>query len=203
MARQANSPAEYLTSELVNLRPPGTKLSSADLARLMAAGALAALAVALIHMSLRIPGHAIFKPLLPIAIGLARAPRHASGWVAGLGAAAMSGVLLLGPWGHIQVSTFTSLVLLGPAFEWAAQGWHTKGLLYIRFALAGLATNGVAVLVKLTTVSFGFESGGGRGFAALWPVSLFSFLACGAVAGLLAAAICIPRSRRGDSIHRP
>jgi hypothetical protein len=203
MTQPANSQAEYLTPELVSLRPSGTKLSSADLAWLMVAGALAALAVALVHMSLRVPGHAIFKPLLPVAIGLARAPRHGSGWVVGLSAAATSAVLLLSPWGHIQVSTFTSLVLLGPAFEVAARGWHTKGLLFIRFALAGIATNSVAVLVKLTTVSFGLESGGGRGFAALWPVSLFSFLACGAVAGLLAAAICVPRSRRGDAIDQP
>ena len=185
-------------SELVCLRRQSSRISIGEIALLLAVGAAAAWVMGAIHLSLRVPGHAIFKPLLPMTLGLALVPRKASGSVMGLGAALMSGAMLVGGFGDLRASAMTSLLLLGPALDVAARGTHAKRILLVRFAIAGLVTNLIAVGVKLAATSMGLETGGGRGFFALWPVSLFSFIACGALAGLASAAICLAVSRRGE-----
>ena len=55
------------------------KVSAAELATLLACGALAALAIGLLHLQFRVPGHAILRAVLPMAFGLALVPRRSAG----------------------------------------------------------------------------------------------------------------------------
>src|SRR6476660_4021329 len=54
-------------------------ITAAELACLLGCGALAALAVGLIHGSFGVPGVAILRGLLPIALGFAIVPRRSAG----------------------------------------------------------------------------------------------------------------------------
>jgi hypothetical protein len=199
----ATGPAGKWGAERCSLRASEPPISAVDVAWLLAAAALATAAMAAIHLGLRLPGHAILKPALPIAIGLSLVPRPHAGGIVGLGAAAIAGMLLLGGVGEIHASAIASLVLLGPAIDLAARGTHAKSVLLARFAAAGFAANMMALAIKLAATSFGLESGGGRGFAALWPMSMLSFAACGTLAGLLSAAVCLPFARRGGPDGQP
>src|SRR5262245_40285710 len=71
-------------------------ISAAELACLLVCGALAALAVGFLHVSLRVPGHAILRGAIPMAMGLALVPRRWAGFImaisAGITASAMNAV---------------------------------------------------------------------------------------------------------------
>jgi hypothetical protein len=199
----ATPPGKYFAGEQVSLRSSTARASANEMGILIASGALAALAMALVHMNLRLPGHAILKPLLPIMLGLAFVPRRFGGCIAGLGAAATAGLLLMGGWGEIHASAMTSLVLLGPALDVAAGGVHSRAVLIARCAAAGLFANLAALGVKLVAAPLGWESGGGRGFAALWPFGILTFVGFGLLAGALSAAISLAILRRGEWTNRP
>ncbi len=62
-------------------------LSAVELACLLACGAAAAAAIGCLHLSLRVPGHAILRGALPMAMGLALVPRRSAGIVMAVGAA--------------------------------------------------------------------------------------------------------------------
>jgi hypothetical protein len=193
----ATGPRSDVAGQRVSLRSATGRATAADLAVLLATAGLAAVAVAAIHLSLRMPGHAILKPMLPMAIGLSLVPRRFSGTFVGLAAALIGGVLLVGQWGEIHLSALTSLVLLGPALDVASSGTHARWLLVGRFAAAGLIANMAAMGVKVAAITLSLESGG-RGFVASWPASALSFAACGVLAGLLGSAICLPLARNGS-----
>jgi hypothetical protein len=186
----ATPPIPRPGTESIALRSGMQRISTGEIALLLAFGALAALAMGLVHLGLRLPGHAVLKPILPIAIAAAFVPRRASGCVVGLAAGAMAAVMLAGQWGQYQPAALASLVLLGPALDLAARGAHGRSVLLARFAAAGCAANMAAMGVKLLASVVGFESGGG-GFAASWPLPIFSFALCGAFAGLVGAAIAL------------
>jgi hypothetical protein len=183
-------PILRLRTDPISLRSRVGRVTARELSVLAVAGGLAALAMAMVHLNLRIPGHAILKPLLPLTFGLVLVPRRAAGCMIAVTAAATTAVLAFGQWGELQLPALTSLVLLGPALDLAARGTHSKGAFLARFALAGCAVNLLAMGSRIVAMALGFSLGGGRGFAALWPFSLFSFVACGALAGILSAAIC-------------
>src|SRR5262245_55886619 len=100
----------------------GDALTALELLILTIAGALAACFVAFFSTPLQIPGHAILKATLPIACGVALAPRTWSGTIAGSSAAITSALLLLFGMGHLQPAAMTSLLLVGPAFDLASRG---------------------------------------------------------------------------------
>ncbi len=195
----ASPPIRNLSNERVSLRSTASAWSAREIGLLVASGIVATLAMAMIHLNLRVPGHAILKPLLPISLGLAFVPRRVGGCIAGLAAAVTAAMMLLGGWGEIHASSLTSLILLGPALDRAARGNHTRAALVGRSAVAGLFANMAALGVKLVAAPLGWESGGGRGFAALWPFGILTFAACGILAGALGAGICLAALRRGDS----
>ncbi len=186
-------------AERLTLRTWTAAISASEVALLAVMGTCAAATVAFVHLGLRIPGHVILQPPLPLAIGAAQAPRRLSGTLMGVVAAATSGSLLFAHWGHMQTGALVSLALLGPALYLAARGTHGRGLLLARFSVAGLVTNLLAMVAKIAASASGIDSGGGRGFAALWPFSLLSFALCGLVAGLISGAIAIAVARRRDS----
>ena len=122
-------------------------------------------------------------------------PRRYAGAMIGASATAFSGLLMVAGWGDIRLSAFTALVMLGPALDLAARGAHSRPVFVMRFALAGLAANMLAMGAKWIAIPLELETGG-RGFLAKWPASAFSFAVCGVLAGLVAAAVGLTRTRR-------
>ena len=199
----ANPPGQHTAAEPIILRKAGDRISAAEIGIVLASGALATLAMALVHLSIRVPGHAILKPVLPVAFGLALVARPAAGSLAGLGALASAIMLLVGGWGEVHASALTSLVLLGPALDLAERGAHRGTEFIIRGAAAGLVVNLAALGVKLLAAPLGWESGGGRGFAAVRPLGIFTFAICGILAGALCVAIRLAGGYRGELTDAP
>ena len=174
------------------------RISAAELAALLACGALAALAVGLVQLSLRVPGHAILRGVLPISMGLALVPRRSAGMVMAFGAALTAAAMSWGNVGRFPAAAVLSILALGPVLDLAlmgkAQGWR----LYLRFAIAGAVANLLAFAARVGTAYFGWELSGSRTFMSFWSGALGSFILCGAVAGLVGAAVWF-RSRSDES----
>src|SRR5689334_17054254 len=92
------------------------RVSVADLVVLAGAGALAALAVAYVKLGLRIPGHSIVLAALPMAAGLALAPRRFSGTAMSASALGATWLTSLGG-ANFGSGATTSLLLLGPMVD--------------------------------------------------------------------------------------
>jgi hypothetical protein len=147
-----------------------------DLFVLGAMGALAALGV-LYGPRLHMPGSSILYALVPIALGRSLAPRRFGGTGASVAAVALAGVL----GGHAGAGAIASLILAGPALDLALE----------RFPRGGLAIVLVGVATSLAALAMRAASGPIR---APLPFALASYVACGAVAGVVAAAVW--RARR-------
>jgi hypothetical protein len=167
-------------------------ISVAEIAFLLLCGAFAALAIGFLHLSLRIPGHAILRGVLPMAAGLAFVPRRSAGTVMAIGAGLTSSILSVANVGSFPASAMISVLLLGPVLDLALLGQPKGWWLYARFIVAGIIANILALGFKLVSVQLGFELiGGGEGFARFGIGTLLvSYLICGAIAGLLGAAAC-------------
>lgn len=180
------------------------RATSRELALLFACGSLAALAVCTVHLSFRVPGHAILRAVFPMAAGIALVPRRSAGLVMAVGALLATVGLRIGNVGEIQSAAFVSLVAFGPLLDLALAGAPIGWKLYARFAAAGAAANLIAFAVRYalaffiargsgggngTGGGFGAGLGGGHDFLSFWPLALVSFTLCGAVAGLVSAAV--------------
>ena len=195
------SPAMNLrnASRLRPITRDASGVSGAELAILIGCGALAALAVAWVRMPIRLPGHAILYAVLPMAAGLALVPRHGSGSLMSLGAIAGALMAQLSPLGGVQPAALVGVLALGPAIDLAQRGDATGWRIHLRFALAGLVANALSFAARyglaMAGVTGGMRGGGGggggggQGFMSFWPTALGTFALCGAIAGLLSAAI--------------
>ena len=202
-----------LSSRLPALPRTVERISALEIAVLLLCGGLAALAVCTLHLSFRVPGHAILRAVIPMAAGLALVPRHSAGLVMAAGGIFTTAVLRAGNVGEIQSAAFVSLIALGPLLDLAVAGAALGGRLYARFALAGAAANLLAFAARYAFALLiarggggngsgggngmggGFGSGlpgqlaGGHDFLSFWPMAILSFLVCGAIAGLLSATL--------------
>ena len=124
-----------------------------------------------------------------MAMGLALVPRRSAGMVMAFGAALTAAVLSWGNFGRFPAAAVLSILALGPVLDLAlmgnAQGWR----LYARFAAAGAVANLLAFAARVATAYFGWELSGSRSFMSFWSAGLVSFILCGAVAGLISAAL--------------
>jgi hypothetical protein len=149
----------------------------------------AACATAFLDFNLRVPGHAILRAVFPMAFGLALAPRQFAGAV--MGASAMLSVGLLNFAGAAQVGfgAMTSLALTGPLLDLAL--WRARrGIgIYFGLAMAGLASNMVALAIRATAKALGLDGPGTRGLANWWPQAVVTYALCGLLAGGLGAFI--------------
>jgi hypothetical protein len=181
----------------------GAAISAIEIACLMACGALAACAVGFLHLSLRVPGHAILRGVLPMAAGFALVPRRLAGTVMAIGAGMVSAVLSMAHMGSFPLPAMLSVLALGPVLDVAILGRPTGWQLYARFVMAGIGANLFALAFKLAGFQLGMQMvGGGEGFARFSVATLAtSYLLCGAVAGFLGAAACF-RARGGDDLRR-
>jgi hypothetical protein len=184
----------------------GTRVTAAELAALLTCGAVAAIAIGILHVPIRLPGHAILRGVLPMALGFALVPRRSAGTVmsvgAGLAAAAMS-------WGHVgrfPPAAMLSVLLLGPVLDVALAGQPRGWQLYARFIAAGALTNMLAFLARMGFTFFGLELTGARQFTEFWQTALPLFVLFGALAGLVSAALWFrlsPSEYRSNGLRRP
>lgn len=198
-----------------------------EIAVLAISGAIAAASVGLVELRLRIPGHSILHAVLPMALGLALAPRRYAGTGMSLAAiATASGLQWVGR-GEFGAGSWTSLACMGPALDtmlgsrWG-QRWPAFAV-----AVAGLLANGCAFVAKSiekwTQIvprlpgtgmgggrglggGGGNGMGGGRGLGAglgrTWDewiaVAPYTYLLCGLLAGLLCGMVLFQIRRRID-----
>lgn len=205
-------------SRVGQLGTTSNSITTREVTILLACGILAAMAVALVAVPLRIPGHAILRATLPMVAGLALVPRRSAGGVMSLGALAAVGVLYFGSIGNLQAAAVTGMFALGPAIDFALRGEPTGWRLYLRLALAGTLANlfawgvrmAAALLFAVPGTGRGMGGGGGMGmgggggravapnFLEFWPLALATFALCGAIAGLASAAVWF-KARSGRS----
>jgi len=177
-------------------------ISAAELACLLVCGAMAALAIGLLHLSLRLPGHAILRGVLPMAMGLAIVPRRSAGFIMAIGAAVTATAMSAAQIGTFPPTAMLSVLALGPVMDVALLGRSSGWRLYARFVLAGIVANLLAYALKAAGVQLSIEMGGGGQFRSFsLPVILTSYVFCGALAGFIGAAVWF-RTRVDDDLRR-
>jgi hypothetical protein len=158
---------------------------------LASAGILAACSSTFLDYNLRIPGHAILRVVFPMAVGLALVPRHGAGCVMGAAAALTSGSLRLGGFGGegLSLGALTSLTATGPLLDWMLRRTSGGWRLYAAFAVAGLASNLLALTVRGVAKASGWEHLGARPLADWLSQAAFTYTACGLLAGLISGGV--------------
>jgi hypothetical protein len=192
MLEMAFKPLENLKSSarVRSLSGEGGSNLAAEVAVMAAAGIAAALAIGLVHIQIRIPGHAILRAALPMAIGLSLVPRRSSGTIMSIFAGMAVGALHLGGFGRFQPAAVVGLIAIGPLLDVAMIGAPHGWRIYLRFILAGIAANLLSYESRLATAFFGWDQPGSRQFASFLMPAIVSFVLCGALAGLIGAAAC-------------
>ena len=165
------------------------RVSAAEVALLLACGALAAFAIGAFHLQIRVPGHAILRGVIPMAFGLALVPRRSSGMVMSVGAGIAAAAMSWGQIGRFPPAAILSVVTLGPILDLTLAGAPRGWRLYARFIVAGALTNLLAFGMRFGTALAGWEFRGSRQFTEFWLSALPSFVLCGALAGLISAAL--------------
>lgn len=163
---------------------------------LLGMGAVATLA-AMMEFKLRLPGNSILRPVLPMVLGLALVPRRGAGST--MTAGSIIALIIARLIGHEKgLGGMTSLVLLGPALDLALLHAKANWLLYVRFALAGLAANGLAFVVQMTAKTFGLSLGGGKDFRTWFSLATLTYPLFGLIAGLASGLLLFHWSPFGN-----
>jgi hypothetical protein len=162
-----------------------------DIACLLACGAAGMFAVGMLHqLRVQLPGHAILRGALPMALGLSLVPRRSAGVVMSLGAGLTAAIMIWGGFGRFPNAAALSVLALGPVIDLAMSGDVRGWRLYRRLTLAGAAANLLAFAFKVAMLRLGWDTVSGGNFANFLGTALVSFIFCGALAGLLSAAVC-------------
>jgi hypothetical protein len=177
------------SARLPTLAREGRGLAAAELTVLFLLGIAAATLSGLLKLSLQIPGHNIIRVIFPMALGLAVVPRRGSGSIMGIGGFVgamgfhLSGVTGLG------TGATTSLVLTGFFLDAALVGARAGKSVYLRLALAGLAANMAAFVIRLAERSFAVGGIVGGSGAAWWMKAPVTYPVCGLLAGIISAMV--------------
>ncbi|MGH2350257.1 MAG: hypothetical protein ACRDJN_01415 [Chloroflexota bacterium] len=121
----------------------------------------------------------------------------------GAGALATAAALKVGGAPGIGVGAVTSLCLTGPFLDLALWGARRGWRPYLGFALAGLASNLVALAVRGGAKLGGLDRPASRPFATWWPEAVGTYIICGLLAGLLSALVWFQLSARRRSSDHP
>ena len=154
-------------SRLASYAPSPRASAAAQLALLIALGALASILTSIAASPIRLPGHAILRGTLPLICGLSLAPRRGAGTIMSLAAMVAFALMMLVGATRVSFAAVAGLAMLGPLLDLvttraANLGWQ----LYVRFAAAGLAANLIAFAVRFATGSTATaagRAGGGHG----------------------------------------
>lgn len=194
--------ASLLDSSRVPAISRATSISAAELGCLFLCGSVATLAVGILRqLQIPVPGHAILRATLPMALGFALVPRRSAGIVMSVSAGLAAAVLSWSGLAQIPTPAALSVVALGPVLDIAMSGRPQGWRLYVRFAMAGSVANLLAFALKLAAFKMGWDSDSGGNFASVKTAALISFFLCGAVAGLVSAAIWF-RARVDNDLRR-
>jgi hypothetical protein len=175
-------------ARLPSLARTRSRVSVAELLALLLCGATSAAVVGLVKLSLGIPGNAIVLGALPMALGMALAPRRLAGCTMSAGAVGTAFVLTsLGA--RYGSGAFISLTLFGPMMDLALRRVQRGWRVYAALVTAGVGANILALASRATTKLLGLDLAGGRPFDSWWLQAIVTYTLCGAVAGLL-GAIC-------------
>ncbi len=177
------------SGRLPALARPGQRLSALQGFVLVSMGVVAAVASVLVSRNLGVPGHNIIRVVFPMSLGLALVPRRGAGSVMGVSALATALLLTFSVAKPLGTGAVTSLLLTGILIDAALLGARAGWSIYLRLALAGLAANLIAFLVRAGTKWFAGGVPTGKPLAVWWPSALPSYVICGILAGLISAAV--------------
>ena len=163
------------------------RISVIEVLLLLMCGATAAAAVGLVKLRLGIPGHSIVLAALPMALGVALAPRRMAGCVMSAGAIGTAGLLTAAGTGSFGSGSFVSLALLGPMMDLALTGARGGHRVYVALVVSGLATNLLALASRAVSKVLGLDLGS-RPWDSWWLQASMTYTLSGIVAGLLGAA---------------
>lgn len=163
------------------------RISASEIILLLFCGGAAATASGLIKLGLRIPGHSIVLSMIPMALGLALAPRRLSGFI--MSAGAFSTAVAFNHMGlaHFGSGAFISLCLLGPVMDLAVSRARSGWRLYSGLILAGICTNLLALGSRSMSKLLGLDFSGTRPFGTWWAEAAMTYTLSGALAGLICA----------------
>jgi hypothetical protein len=164
------------------------RISGVEILLLICCGAVSATVIGFVRLGLRIPGHSIVLSLIPMALGLALAPRRFGGFLMSAGAFAAASVYSGAGLAQYGSGAFVSLCLLGPMMDLALTKVRSGWRLYLGMMLAGIGTNLMALGSKITSKLLGLDPGT-RLLGEWLPQAIVTYAISGVIAGLL-GAIC-------------
>lgn len=168
---------------------------AAETAVLAALGVSAALLTLFVDLDVHVPGHAILRCVVPLALGLALVPRRFAGTM--MGTAALAAVLVGGTGGGAPGwGSATSLVLTGPILDFAVRRARSGRAVYVALVAGGTAANLTAFAVRLAAKVWTLD--GGSPLALWWQRALVTYTLCGVAAGLVSAVLWFRFGARGD-----
>ena len=151
-------------------------------------GILAGIAFTQIKLSIGIPGHAIIKIMIPMAIGLSLAPVRSAGaimGISGLVTALISQILTKST--GTGTGAYTSLVCTGVLIDLTLYFANTGWKLYSGLMISGLIANVIALYVRSGFKSF-FRIDV-IDFNTWSQTAAFTYPICGLLAGLLCSLV--------------
>jgi hypothetical protein len=163
------------------------RISASEITLLIFCGFAAATASGLIRLGIRLPGHSIVLSMLPMALGLALAPRRLAGSIMSAGAFGTAVVFSFAGLANYGSGAFVSLCLIGPIMDLALARMRSGWLLYFGLMLAGIGTNLLALGSRSINKLLGLDIAGMRPFSGWWGEAIITYSVCGAAAGLIAA----------------
>lgn len=195
-------PGLFSTTRLRRMTSATRAAPIADWLLLVSLGSIAVISSACLDLQIhRIPGHAILRVVFPIAAGLALVPRRGSGTVMG-GSALLTAILLTISGIRSEglgLGALTSLLATGPLLDWTLRSANGGWKQYAGFAMAGLASNLLALFTRGVAKAVGFELPGRRPLGEWLAQASITYLVCGLVAGLISGLILF--YARGSADH--
>ena len=174
-------------TRLPSLARSRRRISAAEVLLLLTSGGVAAAAVGMAKLGLGIPGHSIVLAALPLAFGMALAPRRLAGSVMSAGALGTGWVLRAAGVASYGSGSLVSLCVLGPMMDVALRRVSPGWRLYMALVLSGVATNLLALGSRAAAKLIGLDLAGARPFDSWWLQAVVTYTLSGAVAGLLGA----------------
>ena len=171
------------------------RISTSEMALLIFCGAAAAASSGFLRFGMRLPGSSLVLSLVPMALGLALAPRQNAGFIMGAGALGTASIFSLTGLAHYGSGAFISLCLIGPVMDFALRKARAGWRLYSGLILAGIVTNLLALASRSMSKLLGLDTAHMRPFSGWWPQAIVTYALCGAVAGLI-AALCFFQLRK-------
>jgi hypothetical protein len=172
------------------------RISANEVIVLLLCGAVAAFATGFIRLGLRIPGNAIILSVIPMALGLALAPRRSAGFLMSTGAIGTAGFLGFSGMAHFGAGALTSLCVLGPLLDFALARARSGWRLYAGLIMGAVCASVLAMFARGASKILGLDVVATmRPFAIWWPQAILTYTLCGAVAGLI-GALCFFHLRK-------